>query len=74
MQGAESLITNKSPSVGQVHGLRSISPSPSKKQKLRTKVRRVDKNIQWNGDIMLSLFNAVVAKQPYPHFEVLFRE
>ena len=65
MQGDESLITNRSPAVGQVHGIRSKTPSPSKKHKLRSKVRRIEKNIQWNDDIMLSLFKAVVAKQPY---------
>jgi len=62
MEDSESSVRNKSPAVGQVHGLEKKSTSPGKK-KLR-KLRRTD--IDWKRkDVSLSLFKAVLAKEPH---------
>lgn len=66
MQETDILLKTKSPAVGQVHGLGSKSPSTSPSKKRLRKLRRSDISIDWKRrETILSLFKAVVAKEPY---------
>ena len=65
MQEIGSAVRNISPSIGQIHGLQQKSPSPATK-KLK-KLRKSEYfQVKWQQeDIMLSLFKAVIAKEPH---------